>query len=192
LFTGIFTVAPPPELTASDRQSVVCLWSALRCAVTSGLRRLDAEQRDYAPRGYRYGHDVSIRRSNNVYETIVVGFHKSVTGRDAVEHASALAGICKAQLHLVTSFDPDSRGEAAREDAERQLSSHQLGAGGSVKTHVLGGEIADVIVTVAGNVGADLIIVGNKDLHESKRTADSVAGAVSASAPCAVLIVPTT
>jgi nucleotide-binding universal stress UspA family protein len=127
-----------------------------------------------------------------VYETIVVGFHKSATGREAVQHATALAGTLKAQLHLVTSFDPDSRGESEREDAERQLGAHQLGASGPVETHVLGGDITDVIVSVAGDVDADLIIVGNKALPGSKRTADSVAGAVSASAPCSVLIVPTT
>ena len=127
-----------------------------------------------------------------MYETIVVGFHKSITGRDAVQHATALARALKAQLHLVTSFDPDSRGESEREDAERQLEAHKLGAGGPVETHVLGGNIADVIVEVAANVGADLVVVGNKGLPGSKRVDNSVAGTVSANAPCAVLIVPTT
>jgi nucleotide-binding universal stress UspA family protein len=127
-----------------------------------------------------------------VYETIVVGFHKSDTAREAVDHAAALADAFKAQLHLVTSFDPSGRGEGEREDAEHHLDAHQLGAGRPVETHVLSGDIADVIVEVAGNVGADLIVVGNKDLPGSKRTGDSVAGAVSANAPSAVLIVPTT
>jgi nucleotide-binding universal stress UspA family protein len=127
-----------------------------------------------------------------MYETIVVGFHKADTARGAVDHATALASTFGAHLHLVTSFDPDGRGDRAREDAERQLGAHQLASGVPVETHVLGGDIAEVIVEVAGNVGADLIVVGNKDLPGSKRTGDSVAGTVSANAPCAVLIVATT
>ena len=126
-----------------------------------------------------------------MYETMVVGFHKSVTGRDAMRHAAELAAALGADLHLVTSFDPDE-GDDARIDAERHLSSQQLGAGRPIQTHVLGGDIDEVVVEVAGNVGADLVVVGNRDLPGSKRTADSVAGSVSANAPCAVLIVPTT
>ena len=125
-----------------------------------------------------------------MYKTVVAGFHKSVTGREVVQHATALAATLGADLHLVTSFDPKA-GDDARVDAERHLASQELGSVRPVQTHVLGGDIAKVIVEVAGNVDADLVVVGNKDLPGSKRTADSVAGAVSANTPCAVLIVPT-
>lgn len=126
-----------------------------------------------------------------MYDTIVVGFYKSVTGREAVQQATALAAAFDAKLHLVTSFDPKSKDDDDRIDAERQLAAHELGAPSSVETHVLGGEIGEVIIDVADRVGADLIIVGNKELRGSKRVTDSVAGSVSASASCAVLIVPT-
>jgi nucleotide-binding universal stress UspA family protein len=122
-----------------------------------------------------------------MYEKIVVGYYKSVTGREALKHATALADILGAELHLVTSFGPD-----AWEDAERHLAAKKFGSVRTLETHAVGGDIADVIVEVADKVGANLIIVGNKDLRGSKRVRDSVAGAVSAAASCAVLIVATT
>jgi nucleotide-binding universal stress UspA family protein len=122
-----------------------------------------------------------------VYDKIVVGYYKSITGREALKQATALADTLDADLHLVTSFGPD-----AWEDAERHLASKKFGSVRTLETHAVGGDIADVLVEVADQVGADLIIVGNKDLHGSKRVRDSVAGAVSAKASCAVLIVPTT
>ena len=127
-----------------------------------------------------------------MYETIVVGFHKSDTGTEALGHATALANALGAELHLVTSFDPGKGGEAARTDAERHLAAQELASGRPIETHVLGDDIATAIVELARNVDADLIVVGNKDLPGSKRIAQSIAGEVSASAPCAVLIVPTT
>lgn len=126
-----------------------------------------------------------------MYETIVAGYHKSTTARDAVEHAVALSNHLSAQLHLVTSFD--QHGAASeRGDAERQLHSFELGSGHPVETHVLPGDIADAILQVAGQVDADLIVVGNKGLADSKRVTGSVAGAVSTGAPCDVLIAHTT
>ena len=104
-----------------------------------------------------------------------------------MKHATTLADILGAELHLVTSFGPD-----AWEDAERHLASKKFGSVRTLETHAMGGDIAEVIVEMADKVSADLIVVGNKDLHGSKRVGDSVAGAVSAGASCAVLIVATT
>ena len=61
-----------------------------------------------------------------------------------------------------------------------------------IETHVRPGAIADVIVAVADEVGGELIVVGNKGLIRSKRTANSAAGVVGTSAPCDVLIARTT
>lgn len=127
-----------------------------------------------------------------MYKTIVVGYHKSDTARDAVAHAVALATELGSNLNLVTSYDEGEDADAARADAEAQLEARQLASGRPIETHVRPGTIADVIGEVAEEVRADLIVVGNKGLPGSKRVTNSVAGAVSANAPCDVLIAHTT
>lgn len=51
---------------------------------------------------------------------------------------------------------------------------------------------ADAICKVATEVGADLIIVGNKGMKGVRRVLGSVPNSVARQAPCSVLIVATT
>ena len=127
-----------------------------------------------------------------MYRTIVVGFHKSDTAHEAVRHAAALAKQLGADLHVVYSYADGEAAEAARLEAESAVEAYDLATAGELTSHVLPGEPAAVIVEVARDVDADLVVVGNKGLQDSVRVVGSVAGAVSRDAPCAVLIAHTT
>ena len=59
-----------------------------------------------------------------------------------------------------------------------------------VQQHTATEEPAEAILAVAGQVDADLIIVGNKGMH--RRVLGSIPNKVSHRAPCDVLIVQTT
>ena len=71
----------------------------------------------------------------------------------------------------------------------------RIGSAGRAKnftTHALPGDPAKALLTVANEVGADLIVVGNKGMRGAGRILGSVPNAVAHKAPCSVLIVNTT
>ena len=57
---------------------------------------------------------------------------------------------------------------------------------------MLPGDPADTLLTVADEVHADLIVVGNKGMQGARRILGSVPNSVAHGAPCSVLIVDTT
>ena len=132
-----------------------------------------------------------------MYTNIVVGAHKSETARRAVE-AAQLARALGAHLHLVGAYPKDGgpidgKDTPGRADAERNLDA-MVPAAGSQKftTHALPGDPAKAILSVAKEVGADLIVVGNKGMRGKGRYLGSVPNDIAHQAPCAVLIVSTT
>jgi len=133
-----------------------------------------------------------------MYKTIVVGAHKSQTARAAVEEAIGLAQALDAHLHLVSAYPKDDgpidgKDTPGRVEAER-MTDALVPLVGSQKytTHALPGDPAKAILRVAGEVGADLIVVGNKGMKGRGRFLGSVPNDVAHQAPCAVLIVSTT
>lgn len=130
-----------------------------------------------------------------MYSTIVVGAHKSETAQRAVAEAKDLAKLFGAHLHLVCAYPKDGgpvdgRDSPGRVDAQRSVDA-MLPAPGTVPStsHVLPGDPAKAILTVASEVEADLIIVGNKGMKGKGRFLGSVPNDVAHEAPCAVLIV---
>ena len=83
-----------------------------------------------------------------------------------------------------------------REDVESTLggvSDLAAAAGVTVERHARQGDPADAILDVAEEIGADLIVVGNKGMTGAKRfLLGSVPNKVSHHAPCSVLIIRTT
>ena len=66
-------------------------------------------------------------------------------------------------------------------------------AGVEVDTHPREGDPADAILDVAEEIGADLIVVGNKGMTGARRfLLGSVPNKISHHAPCSVYIVRTT
>lgn len=141
-------------------------------------------------------------------EQIVVGTDGSESAKLAVNEAVRLAKLLGAELHLVSGFKPirDAKIAGAPEGAakiwaplpdskvEAILSEAAAGVrtrGVEVKTHALQEEPADALVEVAGEVGASMIVVGNRGMHGARRVLGSVPNAVSHKARCNVLIVAT-
>ena len=145
-----------------------------------------------------------------MYKTIVVGTDGSPTADRAVAAAAGLAQLCGAKLHIVTAFKVSAFGvasgrggapltdttaevtmhqQAANELGERALSSWAKGL--DAEAHAVNGDAVTAILDVAEAVDADLVVVGSKGMHGTRRFIGSVPNSVSHGANCAVLIVKT-
>ena len=147
-----------------------------------------------------------------MFRSIVVGTDGSDTAGKAVDAAVELAKLTRARLELVSAYEPvprvRMREEArqvpadlqwivnAREDVDATLAeaAERVGtAGVESRTYPREGDPADAILDVAEELGADLIVVGNKGMTGARRfLLGSVPNKVSHHAPCSVLIIRTT
>ena len=143
-----------------------------------------------------------------MYASIVVGTDGSDTAERAVERALDLAAGAEARVHLVAAYGapqirtesagPGSRGERVdlREVAEGLLSRvaervRQRGLDPGI--HARQGHPADVLLDVAEEEAADLIVVGNRGISGARRfLLGSVPTKVAHHAHCDVLIAHTT
>jgi nucleotide-binding universal stress UspA family protein len=138
-------------------------------------------------------------------QTVVVGTDGSPNAEAAVRRAADIAKADGAVLHLVVAY-PDvptySEGISSsakrvpvnlREVAEGVLAraEGEVGSEGvEVVTHAREGEPAQVILEVAGEQNADLIVVGARGLTGLKRfLLGSVSSKLSHHAPCSLMIV---
>jgi len=145
-----------------------------------------------------------------MFSVIVVGTDGSDTAAEAVSLAFELARQNDATLHLVSAFrDPASSmavasagatavadpsvTKAVLEDVSKRVleEASALGEGVQVRTHAVSGPAADVILRVAEEVGADVVVVGSKGMRGAKRLIGSVPNTVAHRAPCHVLIAKT-
>jgi nucleotide-binding universal stress UspA family protein len=145
-----------------------------------------------------------------MYKTILVGTDGSSTADRAVAAAVDLAQLCGAKLHIVTAFTVSrfevAAGSAgvpltdttagvsmhqkvANEIGERALSSQAKGL--ETEVHAVNADAVSAILDVAEAVAADLVVVGSKGMHGTRRFLGSVPNSVSHGASCAVLIVKT-
>ncbi|MGK2956420.1 MAG: universal stress protein [Solirubrobacterales bacterium] len=148
----------------------------------------------------------------SLFKRIVVGTDGSDSAREAVRQAANLAQLTGATLDVVSAYEPvpSSRSEAEQRGAPADV-AHEFGpredvnfaldgAAGiakdfevEVKPHPRDGDPADAILSVAEEVDADLIVVGNKGMTGARRfLLGSVPNKVSHHAPCSVIIVRTT
>jgi len=140
---------------------------------------------------------------------IVVGTDGSATAQRAVERAAAIAQALSAPIEIVTSYRSALGGwvasqgglaiavpteEEIRAEAEVVLQRAQrslAGRGLTVGTHLCEGEPGDALMTIADDLGAQMIVVGNRGMTGTRRVLGSVPNRVSHHAERAVLIVPT-
>lgn len=147
-----------------------------------------------------------------VIRSIVVGTDGSATATRAVSEAAELASAAGAKLYLVRAYTHvpegtfgDGRERApeeirwmlgSKQEMERMLAeeSESISAAGiEVEVVAVEGDPAEAILGVAENLGADLIVVGNKGMTGARRfLLGSVPNNVSHHAPCSVIIVRTT
>lgn len=142
-------------------------------------------------------------------EAIVVGTDGSDTAKKAVAEAIRIAKAFDGEIHVVSAYKPlhgahvagapagaakvwqplpDSQVEAVLEQAAANVRLSNV----PVKTHPSQEEPADALLSVASEVGADLIVVGNRGMHGARRVLGSVPNKVAHRASCNVLIVSTT
>ena len=138
--------------------------------------------------------------------TVAVGTDGSQTASEALEMAVDLARRFDSKLVLLSAFQ-ESGGRArqatgpSREIDWAVSSSAQvreilaraeadlLRQGIDCTTSIDEGEPGDVLVRLATECGADLLVIGNKGMH--RRVLGSVPNTVTHKAPCSVLVVKT-
>lgn len=138
-----------------------------------------------------------------MFETVVVGADQSATATEAVRRAIELVKLTGGQLHIVSAYRPQSLSTTGGEEhqfatgdlAEAVLADHSSrarAAGVQARTYARSGDAAEAICDVAEEIGADLIVVGNKGMQGVRRVLGSVPNSVAHHAPCSVLIADTT
>lgn len=146
-----------------------------------------------------------------MFSRIVVGTDGSETAEEAVRQAVDLAKIAGSQVSIVSAYEPVSNRQLEEERREAPADvQHEIGPredvnltleaaaavakkeGVEVQTLAREGDPADAILDAAGEVKADLIVVGNKGMTGARRfVLGSVPNKVSHHAPCSVIIVRT-
>ena len=145
-----------------------------------------------------------------MYTAIVVGVDASERSLKALDHAAELAKLSGATLHIVCAYVPLAEGEvferarglnpqaAARVEPDfdvKQLAGAAVervqGLGIRTKRHLMVGPAADVLIAAASDIGADLLVVGNRGMTGMRRVLGSVPNHITHHAPCSVLVVDT-
>ena len=132
-----------------------------------------------------------------MYSTIVVGAHKSEAAQRSVTERSRSAGAGRpraSRLCLREGRGPDRRQGHTRPRRRGAVDGHArpVDRHANFTTHALPGDPAKAILQVAQDVGADLIVVGNKGMKGKGRFLGSVPNDIAHQATCAVLIVSST
>ena len=136
--------------------------------------------------------------------TVAVGTDGSTTADAAVKQAAEIARRFDARLVLLSAFEdgsgappgdnielqwasnPSARVKSMLEGTEADLRS----AGIECETRFGGGEPSEVLLRLAADCGADLLVIGNKGMQ--RRVLGSVPNSVTHKADCSVLVVKTT
>jgi nucleotide-binding universal stress UspA family protein len=144
-----------------------------------------------------------------MYKVIVVGTDGSGTANVALQHAVDLAKLSGATLHVVhahktvpahhatsvagtvntTAVNADVRADSARICADGVAIAARDGV--DATPHSGEGDAADVLMAVARDHDADVIVVGNRGMTGARRLLGSVPNKVSHRSPCSLLIVDT-
>jgi|SRR3954451_14613512 len=139
--------------------------------------------------------------------TVAVGTDGSPTASEALKMAVEIARQFGARLVLLSAFQDSGGAAGQRGDssveaewivstsaqvreilARTETDLRQQGV--DCTTRIDEGDPADVLVSLATECGADLLVIGNKGMH--RRVLGSVPNTVTHKAPCSVLVVKTT
>jgi nucleotide-binding universal stress UspA family protein len=117
---------------------------------------------------------------------IVVGTDGSQNAAVAVRCAAELGRRLGAELHIACAYRPRL---TPREQAERVLEEATEAVGGATAIHARAGPAAEALIELAEELGAELIVVGDRGMTGASRfLLGSVPNKVSHHAPCNVLI----
>jgi nucleotide-binding universal stress UspA family protein len=139
------------------------------------------------------------------YKVIVIGVDKSATAKEAFGVAARLAKLAGARLHVVMAMSDvhvgNVRGPGGEEffidegDEARRYLDELLKAEAVTDSSLCAeaGRPADLLVSEARRLDAELIVVGNRRVQSAAgRVLGSVATDVARHAPCDVYIANTT
>jgi nucleotide-binding universal stress UspA family protein len=133
---------------------------------------------------------------------VAVATDGSATAGVAVDQATEIARRFGAKLWLLSAFeDAPSENQdielqwawssSAQVKSMLEKAEAELGAAGvECEVLVAEGDPAEVVVRLADEVGADLLVIGNKGMQ--RRVLGSVPNTVTHKAACSVLVVKTT
>jgi nucleotide-binding universal stress UspA family protein len=120
--------------------------------------------------------------------TVAVGVDGSATAAEAVKMAAEVARRFEAELVLLTAYNrpDDQRPREVVVQTEARLRQE------GVRCRALAeeGNPSDVLVRLAKQCGADILVVGNKGMQ--RRALGSIPNTVTHTAECSVLVVKTT
>jgi nucleotide-binding universal stress UspA family protein len=141
-----------------------------------------------------------------VISTVAVGTDGSATADEAVREAAEIARRFEAKLVLLSVFERSKGSSAARpRNVELQWATNSsarvksmlegieedLGKEGiDCETRADEGDAGEVLVRLAEECGADLLVIGNRGMN--RRVLGSVPNTVTHKAGCSVLVVKTT
>jgi nucleotide-binding universal stress UspA family protein len=149
-----------------------------------------------------------------MFEVIVVGTDGSESAGIAVQRAAALAKLAGGVLHIASAYRPIAlsgmalaagagsasidvdalnHGVAAEAAALcEHAAAAARGEGVTCAVHAVPGEPADVLIAIATDVRADVLVIGNRGMSGARRfVLGSVPNKVSHHSPCSLLIVDT-
>lgn len=139
-----------------------------------------------------------------MFKVVVVGADDSITARRASEVATEVSQISGGVLHIVTAFGSKLYDEGLRPDEFAHINSEcEVDAllqelsfiakrrGVEPVLHGVKGPAADVIIEKAEELGADLVVVGNRGMKGVHRVLGSVPNSVAHGANCSVAIIDT-
>lgn len=146
---------------------------------------------------------MSADQTSGQLREIVVGISEAPTSQVAARRAVELAALAGARVHFVTAVERVTQErvgvatdvfvfdslELGRESVEKFVRS--IDADIEYTVTAVEGPPARVLLEVAEQVKADLIVVGNVRMQGLGRVLGSVGNEVLRSAPCSVLIVKT-
>jgi len=137
---------------------------------------------------------------------IAVGTDGSATAAEAVKVAAGMARRFDAKVVLLSALSPEGLAQDAGDSSDERQWAHNPAArtreilaraeedvrrdGVECRTLVAGGDPADVLVRLAAECGADVLVIGNKGMK--RRVLGSVPNSVTHNAPCSVFVVKTT
>jgi nucleotide-binding universal stress UspA family protein len=124
-----------------------------------------------------------------MYQTLLVGTDGSATANETVEVALRVAAPLGAQVHMLIVTDDEAAATAALGTAAEWAAEY----GVMCTTHRVSGNPGKAIVEFAEQLGADLVVVGDRGMHGVNRLlSGSVPNHVVHNAPCSVLLVDST
>ena len=142
-------------------------------------------------------------------KTIAVGTDGSDTATKAVDFALDMAERYGSDVVVASSYQPVSESQLRREQRDapadiqwsinpseeveatlRAVEEKAKERGIKITSDARQGDPADVLVEIAEEHGADVLVIGNRGMQ--RRVLGSVPNSVSHKAPCSVMIVKTT